>query len=600
MTIRVNLKLLKKLLPERVPSYYRGDRESDPLIDIENAHELDPKVLQQILDTMAEDEKKEPVAGMRYVLQQIRKVISFQKQPDAANREVSDLDDFLVTLKDAIDQTSPHRHWLYREMPDDTLCPVYIANINLERRYGRENPAHIKVDMVWLQRGKIASRTHNFFRSDISRVLRDEDTVGAASTADAFEHEVEAEEDDDEDEDKPKKRKRVRKVKQKLSDVLVRKKLRLETPALYEQYRDVLPGYFKLQHKVGDVMLGTGQAFYMSTYTSWRDEDEWNCRVRNMDEDEIPAMLVLDDLNSEKVKFRRTSGMFFSDVDDDDDEEYSPPKFWKKGKCSIPFQPYVLAFDLRRHEHLWVFSERMTPRSFNVDVLDKLVLPEKDKTFISTLMSAADCRMEDIVRGKSGGIFILSEGPPGTGKTLTAELYAEAMQRPLYTVQCSQLGIEPADIEKKLKKVLDRAQRWKAVFLMDEADVYIRSRGTEVQHNAIVGVMLRVIEYYSGLMFMTTNLSDIDDAVRSRATAHLVYDRPGKLLVKIWDVLSDQFGLKLVDGDSKFFAQKWPGIVGRDVKNLVKLAVLYLRSNRKASSAEAIAAVSHYLKFPQS
>ena len=47
------------------------------------------------------------------------------------------------------------------------------------------------------------------------------------------------------------------------------------------------------------------------------------------------------------------------------------------------------------------------------------------------------------------------------------------MQRPLYSVQCSQLGLEPADLERELLKIFTRAARWNAILLLDEADVYI-------------------------------------------------------------------------------------------------------------------------------
>ena len=41
--------------------------------------------------------------------------------------------------------------------------------------------------------------------------------------------------------------------------------------------------------------------------------------------------------------------------------------------------------------------------------------------------------------------------------------------------------------------------------LIDEADVYIKRRDDNITMNAVVGVFLRVLEYFNGLLFLTTN-----------------------------------------------------------------------------------------------
>ena len=57
---------------------------------------------------------------------------------------------------------------------------------------------------------------------------------------------------------------------------------------------------------------------------------------------------------------------------------------------------------------------------------------------------------------------MLLGGPPGVGKTLTAEVFSEATERPLLSVQAAQLGISPTDIENQLVQVLQRGSRWNA------------------------------------------------------------------------------------------------------------------------------------------
>jgi len=50
-----------------------------------------------------------------------------------------------------------------------------------------------------------------------------------------------------------------------------------------------------------------------------------------------------------------------------------------------------------------------------------------------------------------------------------------------------------------LARVLDVAFRWKAVLLLDEADIYLEKRTTvDLNRNAMTGIFLRQLEYYQG------------------------------------------------------------------------------------------------------
>ena len=72
-----------------------------------------------------------------------------------------------------------------------------------------------------------------------------------------------------------------------------------------------------------------------------------------------------------------------------------------------------------------------------------------------------------------------------------------------------------------------RASRWKAVLLLDEADVLLEQRSShDIHRNALVCVFLRTLEYYQGMMFLTTNrVEQIDDAIASRIHFKLKYDK---------------------------------------------------------------------------
>jgi SpoVK/Ycf46/Vps4 family AAA+-type ATPase len=174
------------------------------------------------------------------------------------------------------------------------------------------------------------------------------------------------------------------------------------------------------------------------------------------------------------------------------------------------------------------------------------------------------------------------------GKTLTAEVYAEIIGRPLYRVHSGQLGLNVSSMETALKEALTRAQRWGAVMLIDEADVYIKKRDDNITMNAVVGVFLRVLEYFNGLLFLTTNrIDDIDEAIVSRCIALIRYHAPDEAARgRIWRVMAEQFGLKLDDGLIAELARRFAQASGRDIKGLAKLVAKYCHHQQVPPSME--------------
>lgn len=95
---------------------------------------------------------------------------------------------------------------------------------------------------------------------------------------------------------------------------------------------------------------------------------------------------------------------------------------------------------------------------------------------------------------------------------------AEKQKRPLYTVSCGEIGTEPETVEKRLNEVFNYAVAWGAILLMDEADIFLQERDIHnVKRNALVSIFLRELEYFDGILFLTTNRpGDIDEAFQSR------------------------------------------------------------------------------------
>ncbi|KAL9064055.1 MAG: hypothetical protein Q9161_009112 [Pseudevernia consocians] len=167
-------------------------------------------------------------------------------------------------------------------------------------------------------------------------------------------------------------------------------------------------------------------------------------------------------------------------------------------------------------------------RTFNIDDVDDikyssgfddLVLPSGHKETLEALVknhsregSATGKKRDnkvsmDLVTGKGKGLIILLHGAPGVGKTSTAECIAEKTERPL-----PQMGL-------------------------DEADVFLTLRNqTDLSRNAIVSVFLRTLEYYSGILFLTTNrVGALDPAFKSRIHLSLYYPKlTREVSTKIW------------------------------------------------------------------
>ncbi|CZR49362.1 uncharacterized protein FPRO_08897 [Fusarium proliferatum ET1] len=142
---------------------------------------------------------------------------------------------------------------------------------------------------------------------------------------------------------------------------------------------------------------------------------------------------------------------------------------------------------------------------------------------------------------------------PGIGKTLTAESVAEVARKPLYRVTCGDIGTKAEDVEQYLNVVLHLGKTWGCgillrfsildfiltllVVLLDEADVFLEQRSlVNLERNALVSVFLRVLEYYDGILILTSNRVGIfDEAFKSRIQLNLRYknlDRGQRL--QIW------------------------------------------------------------------
>ncbi|KAF2833877.1 P-loop containing nucleoside triphosphate hydrolase protein [Ophiobolus disseminans] len=165
---------------------------------------------------------------------------------------------------------------------------------------------------------------------------------------------------------------------------------------------------------------------------------------------------------------------------------------------------------------------------FNATAFDNLALAPEKKDLVMALVNAGQgsaANYDDMIKGKGKGIIFLLHGPAGVGKTFTAESIAEHTQRPLYTLSCNDLGMSSIHVESQLSAALAQATKWNAIVLMDEADVFMAERSlNDLARNELVSVLLRVLEYFEGILFLTTNRAEtIDPAFKSRIHFTLAY-----------------------------------------------------------------------------
>jgi len=115
------------------------------------------------------------------------------------------------------------------------------------------------------------------------------------------------------------------------------------------------------------------------------------------------------------------------------------------------------------------------------------------------------------------------------------------------------------------------------VVAMDEVDVYIKRRDDNIEMNSVVGVFLRVLEYFNGLLFLTTNrVADIDEAIVSRCITLIKYHPSiNEDCNRIWQVMIDQFRLNVDVNTIQTLMDTFPDASGRDIKGSAKLVAKF-------------------------
>jgi hypothetical protein len=470
---------------------------------------------------------------------------------------ITTLQNLQKLLENVISKSS--MKWIWQVNPDGCLVPYYVNEIKYKARY-RDEDAYV---VISLESTKI--KTDRWGDEEIS-LKPEKEFIYFYRSCICDEHEDELadsyfdqDDDESEDDDKPKK-KNTKKGSNSLSKILSKKGVFFTSDEIYENYKRQLSTYQNIKKNIGKVYCSESKAFTIfegkNNYSSWKQ----------VNVDEKVSKLVIDTLKDSVTDLQK------------------------------PLHPYLLTYNLTNYCYCVVHVDKLIEYRYDKNIIDKLIISDDKKNLLKAIISNEN-DFEDIVAGKSGGIIILASGKAGLGKTLTAEAYSELMEKPLYCIQSSQLGVNVDDIEKRLNKILYRAEKWGAVLLIDEADTYIQERGSDIVQNCIVGIFLRLLEYFNGVLFLTTNRYEvIDDAIMSRVTAHIRYEYPTKSESNlIWNVLCKNFGFEIEEKDFEAIYDRYETFSGRDVRNFLKM--FSKTSKIKKITNDSITDLKPYLPF---
>ena len=236
---------------------------------------------------------------------------------------------------------------------------------------------------------------------------------------------------------------------------------------------------------------------------------------------------------------------------------------------TLPIVP-IYSMELKRWGETPVDS--LCQIQFDKTAMERTVLPKEYKQNIVTLTeNFYKSNSVDFIVGKKKGLLFLLRGPPGTGKTLTANAVSELIEAPLYSVGSGDLGTKPSEIDKNLQHIFNLVESWKGCVLIDEADVFMSIRKDyAVDYNSCVSVFLRLVENYSGILFLTTNRDhSIDPAFDSRIHIKLHYGelkKDGR--EQVWKEALNRYGADGIDTDKLSDYE----LNNREITNVVQLA----------------------------
>jgi adenylate kinase family enzyme len=234
--------------------------------------------------------------------------------------------------------------------------------------------------------------------------------------------------------------------------------------------------------------------------------------------------------------------------------------FGDQDLCILPAR--VFAYVLRERRFAQLDARHLKRVSASQKGFENLKISRKHKTLIQGLVNSHFLNKSverehgvenighDLIIGKGRGLVILLHGVPGVGKTATAEAVAQTTGKPLFPITCGDLGTRPKEVEDALHEIFRLASLWDAILLLDEVDTFFSQRSrqdSDIIRNSLVSVFLRALEYYNGILFLTTNRTGtLDEAFKSRVQVKVYYPPlEEEQTMEIWEMNIER--LRLID-----------------------------------------------------
>ncbi|KAK4171042.1 hypothetical protein QBC36DRAFT_295734 [Triangularia setosa] len=191
----------------------------------------------------------------------------------------------------------------------------------------------------------------------------------------------------------------------------------------------------------------------------------------------------------------------------------------------------------------------------------------------------------------------------------SAETSADATRKLLLPTSLNNINRDNSlsTFETRLKAILPYVTRWKAILLLDEAGVFLESRSEALgneERNALVAVFIRNLEFFSGIVFLTTNrVRAFDTAMKSRIHLAPEYSPPGlETRRHLWmrylgTILPDQIDMDINEDIDELLPQR---LNGREISYAVYTAQTLARFEKEKLNLNHLRTVEVRQEFDKS
>lgn len=152
----------------------------------------------------------------------------------------------------------------------------------------------------------------------------------------------------------------------------------------------------------------------------------------------------------------------------------------------------------------------------------------------------------------------------------------------------SDVGTSAGVVEVNLGRVFELATQWKAILLFDEADIFLETRSVnDLLRNTLVSVLLRLLEYFQGILFLTSNrVKTFDEAFQSRVNLAVHFkELSASQRKKVWRLWMERLGSEDIGDGERFKEELQEGgelekaeLNGRQIRNVFRSALAMARA----------------------